>query len=327
MSCSPAYAALDDLAELIFDHLGGRAAARILATGAAQGAHDSIAYAETLRDAGDDARMGALQAWRFTWSVLAAEHPELFGAAPPDEGMTAVGLALAYALAQPAGGLRSLALKPGEADALSSGRAALCGWTDLVSLRRPCHALVITAACRALRAYPDLALPGVLAFALGHEPRVRRNILVTAQGADTWRAQAATPSHLVLGVLHEELHVALASAANPRNSAWSALSAAAEEAVVSSLDLAAERWLLHGTEPTRGELLAHCADGFYAQAVEGLLLRLWPGDDKPLLRRLAELGVDVVGAGGDDRRVVDALNSACETSLTAVQWLDTLPLD
>jgi hypothetical protein len=316
--------ALEDVASLLVADLGGPTAARLLARAAADAAANSAENAATLAAASDPERMAALQAWNHAWPALAAEHSERF--AVPPQNLSSVGAALAYALAQHETGLEDLVLSGAEREALNRARTTLRRWTGLPL--EPCRPLVVTAACLPLRNYLDLALPGTTALTLGHEPLLREYVLVGAASPATWRATDASVSHLVLTLVHEELHIALVRAAARRDAVWwTALSTAGEEPVVSGLDLAAEHWLAENACPTREQLLARAPDGCYPQAVKGLLRRLPPtGEPEALPVALASLGLAVLRAAGDDDKVAAALNAACSTELTTSQWLDALPL-
>lgn len=225
--------ALADLCELLIGDLDPGDAARLLAAASSGAVANSVANADVLAAIEDADRAAALQTWNYAWLTLAAQRPDLF--ARPPTRMSSVGAALSYALRPPAAGLTDLTLTTGESDDLERARAALADWTGLTSLM-PCRALLVGDQCTALARYFDLALPGTLALSLGHEPMLRDIVLLAPDAEQRLRSTGEQVSHLVLTLAHEELHVALARAADASaTTGWTPLSTAAEEAIVSSL--------------------------------------------------------------------------------------------
>lgn len=312
--------ALDDLAALLADELGGPAAARALAHGGQAACENTLRNAALLshEDPVAQRRSAASQMWTVTWQAVGERHPGLFGCAT--RNLSGVGLAVAYARSKP--GLLALDLTTSERVQLRAARRFLAELCALPELLRPPRAYLITAECRALRHVPELIAPGTIAMAVGSAASIGRPVLFTAAGLDVLRASGDEVSHLVLQLLHEELHIAFARRARPAHDSWSALRAGAEEAVVSALDLTADLWLRNSSRPTRDQLIANADTGNYAHAVRGLLRAL---PDENLHSALAKLGVRVV-ASRTEAEALARLNATCATARTRSSWRRTLAL-
>lgn len=319
--------AVCDVADICVKELGGAAAARLIAGAAVDAIESSIHNAELL-DGGDDAieRRSAMQAWNFIWLALARARPEAFAFNP--RRLDAPEAALAYALGQANnGGLRELVLNREERRQLHTTRQMLRRVAPVLSrLGQRTRALVITEQCPALRGRLDLIGPGCIGTALGSDGSGRRTVLLSEAGVQSCRSEQpdGEPSELALLVLHEELHVAFARAARKRGlGEWEPLPAAAEEAVVSALDLAAETYWV-GKTPDMAMLIERAPHGYYGRAVQGLLCRL--DDRHQTLAAIAELGASIVRAG-KTAGVAQLLNAASGLNLSPTEWRQALPVD
>jgi hypothetical protein len=259
--------------------------------------------------------LGASHLWQFVWFELASARPQLFPGHRPAQD-TASELALRYELGR-GDTLTTLSLTSTEEAQLSEARAALVGWTGLEGLQRR-EPLVVGIRCRAL----FHAMAGAQAL---HAPDLREYVLVHDETVTFCRQCASEVSDLSLVLLHEELHVALAHGGGRHaKDGWALLAHAAEEALVTCLELAGEWWCWTHERPARDDLMERAKYHSYRKAARGLL-RALPADGDALVPALSSLAV-AVAADGTDHGTVVALNAVCGTRRSRAAWLRVLSL-
>lgn len=307
---------------MLLDHPLVKTAVDVVRRDAGEGAEEVIARA--LEDAGVGARASArpdaAQAeaeharvlFGALWRQLAAAYPQRFDARVFELSVDANPAAFARYHADAA--LEPFALSAREAALADSARGWLLTLTGLDELRRP-RVVYATTPGSPLAAYAQFER--YAGWCLADEPALRDELIVDFEHAIAYRRKGG--GELVSLIVHEEIHSAIAAAANPSSDAYfEPLVGWVDEACVSVLEIIATSAATLGRVSARS-IRRRAARHPYRQAALCLLRLLGGVETKLAIRRCAALAVENLQVGCD-RASAALLNTLAGERRSVREW-------